>query len=109
MTGGLHRRHLCVPSNARADAYKPWLEPRRSPAGKTILTSEALRSRSELSQWEEFCLSRARVVKLVYVDHLRVPVIRQWFALERVVGMLLLPAALSACDFRITDRLAMSQ
>ena len=30
---------------------------------------------------------------LVYVDHLRVPVIRQWFVLERVVGMLLLPAA----------------
>ena len=30
---------------------------------------------------------------LVYVVHLRVPVIRQWFALERVVGMLLRPAA----------------
>jgi hypothetical protein len=30
---------------------------------------------------------------LVYVDHLRVPVTRQWFVLERVVGMLLLPAA----------------
>jgi len=45
-----------------------------------------------LSQWE-FRLSRARVVMLVYVDHLRVPVIRQWSALERVVGMLLRPAA----------------
>jgi hypothetical protein len=51
-----------------------------------------LRCLLALSKWE-FCLSRARVVMLVYVDHLRVPVIRQWFALERVVGMLLLPAA----------------
>ena len=37
-----------------------------------------LRSLSALSQWEEFYLSTARVVKLVYVDHVRVPVIRQW-------------------------------